>query len=58
MLPNKHLHGLWDSVIVDASIKQSLLGYCDTSIRFAEAGVDANIISWNRISLLHGPPGE
>lgn len=34
-LPNKHLHGLWDSIIVDGSLKQNLIGYCDTSIRFA-----------------------
>ena len=32
-LPNKHLYGLWDSIIVDANVKQNLIGYFDTSIR-------------------------
>jgi SpoVK/Ycf46/Vps4 family AAA+-type ATPase len=56
-LPNALLEGLWDSIIVDDAIKQSLIGYCDTSIQFADAGVDQTIISWNRMVLLHGPPG-
>jgi hypothetical protein len=56
-LPNKYLHGLWDSIITESSIKRQLLGYCDSSMRFSEAGIDSNVISWNRIALLHGPPG-
>ena len=32
-LPNKHLHGLWDSIVVDGCLKQNLIGYCDASIR-------------------------
>ena len=56
-LPNKHLHGLWDSIIVDSELKAKLLSYCDSSIRFTEASIDSNIISWNRLCLLHGPPG-
>lgn len=56
-LPNKHLSGLWESIIVEETIKDRLLGYCDTSIAFAEAGVDSNVISWNRMALLYGPPG-
>lgn len=56
-LPNRMLNGLWESIIVESSIKQRLLGYCGTSIQFADAGVDPSIISWNRMVLLHGPPG-
>eukprot|EP01041_Mallomonas_annulata_P010791 gene10790-22527_t len=56
-LPNRLLLGLWDSIVVDESLKNRLLGYCDTSMSFSEAGVDSNIISWNRMVLLHGPPG-
>ena len=56
-LPNRLLCGLWDSIIIEDAIKKQLLGYCSTSIRFADAGVDPSIISWNRMALLHGPPG-
>jgi hypothetical protein len=48
---------LWDSVIVDSHVKQQLLGYSSSALIFADAGVDTNIISWNRMVLLHGPPG-
>lgn len=56
-LPNIFLHGLWDSIIVEDVIKNRLIGYCSSSMQFSEAEVDPNIISWNRMVLLHGPPG-
>lgn len=56
-LPNKHLQGIWNSIVVDKDIKRKLIGYCDSSIRFAEASIDPSIISWNRMCLLYGPPG-
>jgi predicted DNA-binding ribbon-helix-helix protein len=56
-LPNRHLCGLWDSIVVEESIKQRLLGYCTTSLLFSTAAIDPTIISWNRMALLHGPPG-
>ena len=56
-LPNALLHGLWDSIVVDPAVKSRLLSYCSTSIQFSEAQVDSDIISWNRMALLHGPPG-
>ena len=56
-LPNKQLSGLWDSIIVPDETKKTLLGYCDASIAFSSAGIDPNIIAWNRMALLHGPPG-
>ena len=56
-LPHKSLQGLWESIEVSADVKARLLGYCDTSIAFSEAGVDNNVISWNRMILMHGPPG-
>lgn len=56
-LPSRHLLHLWDSIIVENSIKRSLLHYCTTSLQFSEASIDSNIITWNRILLLHGPPG-
>ena len=56
-LPNRHLSGLWESIVVEESIKQRLLGYCTTSLLFSTASIDPTIISWNRMVLLHGPPG-
>lgn len=57
-LPNSLINGLWESIVVEESIKRRLLGYCGTSIQFADAGIDPTIISWNRMVLLHGPPGD
>ena len=56
-LPNKHLAGLWESIVLDDSIKSRLLGYCGSSIAFSDASVDSNVISWNRMAMLYGPPG-
>lgn len=56
-LPNKYLQGLWESIIVDESIKSQLLSFSCTSILFAEASIDPNIIAWNKMLLLYGPPG-
>ena len=56
-LPNIFLRGLWESIIVDDVIKNRLISYCSSSIQFSEALIDPNIISWNRMVLIHGPPG-
>lgn len=56
-LPNRLLAGLWDSIVVEDSIKSMLLNYCCTSLLFAGNNVNANLISWNKMILLHGPPG-
>jgi hypothetical protein len=56
-LPNMYLRGLWESIIVDQEIKLQLINYCCSSILFADAKVDPNIISWNKMILLYGPPG-
>ena len=48
---------LWDSVIVDKAVKSHLLGYAASTTMFADYNVDKDIISWNRMVLLHGPPG-
>ena len=31
-----------------------LLDYAETTLIFSDRGVDANVISWNRVLLLHG----
>ncbi|XP_065065358.1 pachytene checkpoint protein 2 homolog [Rhopilema esculentum] len=57
VLPADELHGLWDSLVYDADIKFQLLNYAYTTLLFSDRGIDSNIISWNRVILLHGPPG-
>ncbi len=56
-LPNTQLQGLWESIILDETIKSRLLSYCATSLQFSERRVNSNIISWNKMILLYGPPG-
>merc|ERR1711881_71739 len=48
---------MWDTLIYDTDVKEHLLNYASTCLRFAELGVDSNLISWNKVILLHGPPG-
>jgi len=57
VLPAKEFDGLWDSLIYDSSVKSELLEYAATAMLFSDVGVDSNIIAWNRVVLLHGPPG-
>jgi hypothetical protein len=57
-LPNAALHGFWDSIIVNPMVKQRLLSYCSSSIQFSDARIDSDIVSWNRMILIHGPPGK
>lgn len=57
VLPTVEFHGLWESLIYDAKIKSDLLDYVTTTLLFSDRNVDSNLISWNRVVLLHGPPG-
>lgn len=57
VLPCEEFGSLWDNLIYDSSIKRNLLGYASTAMAFADKGVDKTIITWNRLVLLHGPPG-
>ncbi|GFO34031.1 pachytene checkpoint 2-like protein [Plakobranchus ocellatus] len=57
LLPSAHFHGLWESLVYDEAIKNRLLNYATTTLLFSDKAVDCNIISWNRVVLLHGPPG-
>ncbi|KAG7530943.1 hypothetical protein FFLO_04671 [Filobasidium floriforme] len=56
-LPSRSLDGLWESLIYTEDIKPRLLNYIYTTLLFSDADVDFNIITWNRVVLLHGPPG-
>ncbi|KAJ7283884.1 P-loop containing nucleoside triphosphate hydrolase protein [Mycena rebaudengoi] len=56
-LPNRGWEGLWDSLIYADDIKLKLLDYIHATLIFSDANVDFNLVSWNRVVLLHGPPG-
>ena len=56
-LPHRSLDGAWDSLIMPEQIKDDLLRYAQSALLFSERGVSSHIISWNRLLLLHGPPG-
>lgn len=57
LLPCREFHGLWSSLVYDDDVKQSLLNFVEATLLLSDRGVDSNIISWNRVVLLHGPPG-
>ncbi|XP_046389216.1 pachytene checkpoint protein 2 homolog [Ischnura elegans] len=57
ILPSSDFHGLWESLVYDSSIKDNLLNFVETTLLFSDKEVDTNIVSWNRVVLLHGPPG-
>ncbi|KAF5288429.1 hypothetical protein FQR65_LT02081 [Abscondita terminalis] len=57
VLPCQEYFNLWENLIYDTNVKEDLLKYAMTSMLFADRGVDYNIISCNRVVLLHGPPG-
>ena len=56
-LPAAEFDGLWESLVYDDEVQPRLLRYVSTAMRFSELGVDARVIAWNRVVLLHGPPG-
>ena len=56
-LPHVTLEGLWENLVFDSSIKKTLLGYAQSALLFADKGVSNHIVGWNRLLLLHGPPG-
>ncbi|KAI9448287.1 thyroid receptor-interacting protein 13 [Lactarius indigo] len=56
-LPSRQWEGLWDSLIFPDETKSRLLDYIYATVLFSDAGVDFNVVSWNRVVLLHGPPG-
>ncbi|XP_078433621.1 pachytene checkpoint-like protein [Wolffia australiana] len=57
MLPAKEFDGLWESLVYETGLKRRLLRYAASALLFSERGVNPCLVSWNRIILLHGPPG-
>lgn len=56
-LPNHSLDGVWNSLVYEDDVKWRLLRYIYSTILFSDADVDFHLIAWNRVVLLHGPPG-
>ncbi|KAG5188595.1 P-loop containing nucleoside triphosphate hydrolase protein [Tribonema minus] len=57
VLPAQELEGLWESLLLEDTIKAQLLDYATSALLFSDRQVSKHIISWNRVVLLHGPPG-
>ncbi|XP_076630485.1 pachytene checkpoint 2 protein [Colletes latitarsis] len=57
ILPTREFHHLWENLYFDSNIKEDLLCYVETSMLFSRHNVNSNIISCNKVVLLHGPPG-
>lgn len=43
--------------MLESGLKSRLLHSATTGMLFSAAGVDTHVIAWNRVVLLHGPPG-
>ncbi|KAF9246966.1 P-loop containing nucleoside triphosphate hydrolase protein [Melanogaster broomeanus] len=56
-LPCRSWEGLWEGLIYADNIKLKLLDYIHATLLLSDANIDLNLISWNRVVLLHGPPG-
>lgn len=57
LLPALEFEGVWENLVFDSSIKSQLLNYATTTLLYSDNNVDSNIVSWNKVILLHGPPG-
>ncbi|KAJ6869078.1 pachytene checkpoint protein 2 [Populus alba x Populus x berolinensis] len=57
ILPAMEFDGMWESLIYESGLKQRLLRYAASALVFTEKGVNPFLVSWNRLILLHGPPG-
>ncbi|XP_011703481.1 PREDICTED: pachytene checkpoint protein 2 homolog [Wasmannia auropunctata] len=57
LLPAQEFHCMWENLYYDCDIKNNLLRFVETTMLFSDHAVNSNIISWNKVVLLHGPPG-
>ncbi|KAK3085404.1 hypothetical protein FSP39_002835 [Pinctada imbricata] len=57
ILPAGEFSGIWESLVFDDEVKHRLLNYATTTLLFSDRQVDNTIITWNKVILLHGPPG-
>lgn len=58
VLPSRDFEGAWESLeFDDDGVKSRLLAYASTALIFSKSGVRQSVVAWNRVVLLHGPPG-
>ncbi|KAK9872263.1 hypothetical protein WA026_017064 [Henosepilachna vigintioctopunctata] len=57
VLPNVDLVRAWENLHYESDIKENLLRYAHAMMKFADRRIDGNIITCNKVILLHGPPG-
>ncbi|KAM7360614.1 pachytene checkpoint 2 protein [Cochliomyia hominivorax] len=57
ILPSRSFQGLWEHLVYDKGLKEKLLKFALSALLFSQHNVNHNIISCNRLILLHGPPG-
>ncbi|WVF65932.1 hypothetical protein IAT40_000670 [Kwoniella sp. CBS 6097] len=57
ILPSLELDGIWETLVYADDLKTRLLDFIYTTIHFSELEIDSNVVAWNRVVLLHGPPG-
>lgn len=53
----QEFQGSWEALYYDTDVKQRLLRFASSALLFADARVSPQLVSWNRVVLLHGPPG-
>lgn len=57
-LPHSTLHSAWESLVMEGpAVKQNLLQFATSALLFADKQVSGHLVHWNRMILLHGPPG-
>ncbi|KAF1987676.1 AAA-domain-containing protein [Aulographum hederae CBS 113979] len=57
-LPSKKFVGLWDSLVFDRPTPATLLRFITRMMTIASnPELDQTLLNWNRLLLLHGPPG-
>lgn len=56
-LPCREFSEYWDSLYFDDDTKSRLKNYAQTALEFGNLNVNASLVAFNRVVLLHGPPG-
>jgi Cdc6-like AAA superfamily ATPase len=57
LLPCYEFRDLWDSLVFDDAVMYDLMNFMLTLIHFGDLKLHSDIISCNRLIVLHGPPG-
>lgn len=58
-LPNLALHDDWNSLVFEDALPAQLLRYLVRMVSLmAQPGLKLSAFNWNRLCLLHGPPGS